>query len=162
MCKKNTFILLLIAILFIVGCDDNIDDDNPLIGKWRSEQYAGVVETNDSAATSIIIKDIESINRKKHPICQYEFMKDSLFVLYNINNDAKTVGNYGKLNDTIKFYYPDASIYWAIVRDNKNFNLYHEDVSRYYTLDSLQKLGIENPQNISIKKAWLILKYKRI
>jgi len=152
-----------ISILFFIflSCEDNVDENNPLIGKWRYEHYKGNVETNDTEASALIKNNIESINNTKQHIMQYQFMVDSIFVLFDINSDYKVVGKYSQSGDSITFK-EDTSSYWAIKYNKKYFDLYIKDVSADYTPDSLQKLGVKNPSEVIIKKAWLTAQYKRI
>lgn len=160
--KKYFFTIITLIIFFIsVSCEDNTDKDNPLIGRWRSDLYTGIVETNDSAATAIIRKDIESINKNNHSILQYEFIQDSLFILFNMNNDYKTIGSYSTHKDTINFT-QDSIYYYAIKTGEKQFDLYIKDLTSDYTIDSLRNLNIANPENIVLNKAWLVQPFRKI
>ncbi len=162
---KYIFVLLLIVSVFTLSCEDNIDNNNPLIGKWRYQTHIGVVETNDSIATTLIKKDIEKINKQKHKIMMYEFMSDSIFILFNtdINSNYKIVGKYyhALTPDTLQFEDSESS-YWAIKTNKNYFDVYLQEMSAAYTTDSLLKLGIENPENVIISNIWLTKRYRRI
>lgn len=160
--RKAIYIATVTIIAYIsFACEDNIDKENPLIGKWRYISYIGHVETNDSAASAIIKKDIESINKNKQNILQYQFMTDGIFVLFDIDSDYKIVGVYHQDENTITFEEENKD-YWAIKYAEKYFDVYIKDISQDYTPDSLLKLGVKDPENITIKKAWLTGQYKRI
>lgn len=155
---------LLIGIIIILSssCDDNIDKENTLIGKWRFEIFRADVSTNDSLATTIIQKDIESVNNRGNHIFIYEFMTDGIYVLYDADSDDKLVGKYEQSSDSITIKDGDSNIYQALKTSDKYFQLYLQEVSSAYTTDSLRKLGITNPDSIIINKAWLTSIYKRV
>lgn len=161
--KKISILILVLTLL--LSCEDNIDNNNPLIGKWRYQTHIGVVETNDSAATALIKKDIEKINLQKHKIMMYEFMSDSIFILFNtdINSNYKIVGKYYHRSDSDTLQFEDAeNKYWAIKTNKNYFDVYEQEMSAAYTADSLLKLGIENPESIVISNIWLTKRYRRI
>lgn len=154
---------LIIGVIIILNasCEDNIDKENPLIGKWRFEVFRADVSTNDSSVTAIIAKDIESINKQNHHIFIYEFMKDSIYVLYDADSDDKLVGKYSQNGDIITLT-DDRNIYQTIKASDKYLQLYLKDASSAYTADSLQKLGVTNADSVKIYKAWLTSFYKRV
>ena len=163
MTKLQAIIISTLALLAVTffACEDNYDKENPIIGKWRFKKYMADIETNDSTATAIITQDILKINKEKHHIMQYGLMTDSVFVLYDTDSEYKATGRYYQIDDTIKFELGD-SRYWAIIKQKEYFNIYHKDISEAYTVDSLRALGVKNPEAVVIKKAWLLIEFKRI
>lgn len=153
------FISLVVSVF--ISCEDNVDKDHPLIGKWRFESFKASVETNDNAATFLIKKNMETINSKTDHIFMYQFMMDSVFVLFDTENTDKLVGKYFESGDTIHFEDINSK-YWAIKTQKKDFDVYIRDLSPAYTADSLGKLGVVNPQAVIITKAWITARFKRV
>lgn len=160
---RKIYIAFLLACLSLsfVACEDNIDKENPMIGKWRLDNYVGDITTSDSLASIAIRKSIDAAYDAKNPILMYQFMSDSSFILYNLNTSSKLIGTYLSTTDSLFFQEPTKK-YSAVKDEEKYFSIPLQNVTSAYTLDSLSNLGVVNPEAVNVEKVVIIARYKRV